>query len=291
MVTVDFNSDGTDELVAAFPGYGLYKKDSSKDLQLINNVNPDRMIAAYIDGNGDDDLVAAFTGYGLYYYTDPGGWSTPINGIIPDVMVRYSDGLVCDFGGAYGLWSYNLSDGWGVYICAPGSGTWRQPPINTVIPDQIIAVDIDGDGNDELMVSFLGYGLYTYELEDGTWHRINTVVPEGMIRLGNGIAADYGETHGLWVWSHEDDWGLRNTADPSGMVTVDIDTDGVEELVVSFIGYGLYYHDETNGWQFMNGEIPCDVKPMNFYPYADLRSGTGRSSHARSLVPGEPGPL
>ena len=100
-------------------------------------------------------------------------------------------------------------DGWGLYIYEPASGTWQQPPINTVMPDQIIAVDIDRDGNDELVVSFPGYGLYTYEPEDGTWDRINTEITESMIQQGNGIAADYGGTYGLWVWTREGGWQPR----------------------------------------------------------------------------------
>jgi hypothetical protein len=297
IVAVDLNDDGHDELVAAFPGYGLYTKDSANDWQSINNVDPEKMIAADIDADGKDELVAGFAGYGLYYYDDPGGWSSQINGVVPDAMVRYSDGLVCDFGTTYGLWSYNTSlgwvplnaedpdkivaadlngdgkdelvvsfVGWGVYIYEPASGTWQQPPINTVMPEQIIAVDIDRDGNDELMVSFPGYGLYTYEPEDGTWDRINTEIPEAMIRLGNGIAVDFGAAYGLWTWTQEGGWQSKNDADPGQMVAVDIDNDGVEELVVAFAGYGLYYYDETDGWHFLNDVVPDDMKPINFYP-------------------------
>ncbi len=297
MVTLDLNGNGTDELVAAFPGYGLYKKDAANDWQSINEVEPDKMIAADIDADAKDELVSGFAGYGLYYYDDPGGWSAKINDVIPDAMVRYSEGVVCDFGAAYGLWSYNISDGWvplntedpdqivaadidgdgkdelvvsfvgwGLYIYEPASGTWQEPPINTVMPDQIIAMDIDRDSNDELVISFPGYGLYTYEPEHGAWDRINTEIPEAMIRQGNRIAVDFGATYGLWVWSQEGGWQLRNEADPGQIVAVDIDNDGVEKLVVSFPGYGLWYFDETNGWQLLNGVVPEDMKLINFYP-------------------------
>ena len=215
MVTVDFNGDGMDELVAAFPGYGLYKKDSPNDWKPINNVDPAKMIATDIDGDGKDELVAAFIGYGLYYYDDLGGWSPPINTVIPDAMVRFSEGVVCDFGAAYGLWSYNTSGGWS--------------PLNAEDPDKIVATDIDGDGKDELVVSFEGWGLYIYEPVGGTWQQINTVVPDEIL-------------------------------------AVDIDNNGVEELVVSFPGYGLWYYNETNGWQFLNDVVPDDMKPINFYP-------------------------
>jgi hypothetical protein len=298
MVIVDLNGDGADEPVADFPGYGLYKKDSANDWQKINDVEAEKMIAADIDRDGKDELVASFIGYGLYYYDDPGGWvPAPINTVIPDALVRYSEGVVCDFGAAYGLWSYStvggwsqlntvdpdkivaadidgdgedelvvLFVGWGLYTYEPVGDIWQQ--INTAIPDEIIAVDIDGDGNDELVISFTGYGLYVFEPQGLIWQQppINTVIPEVMIRLGSGIAADFGAAYGLWTWSWGKGWQLRNTADPGQMTVVDIENDGVQELVVSFPGYGLWYYGETNGWQFLNDVIPDDVKPINFYP-------------------------
>jgi len=167
-------------------------------------------------------------------------------------MVRYSNGVVCDFGATSGLGSYSKSEGWVQF--------------NAVDPDKIVAVDIDNDGQDELVVSFAGYGLYIYEPVSGIWEQINTVIPEGMIRQGNGIAADYGAAYGLWTWGQGGGWVQRNTVDPGQMTAVDIDNDGVEEMVVSFSGYGLYYFDETNGWQLLNTVPPAGMKPINFYP-------------------------
>jgi hypothetical protein len=40
----------------------------------------------------------------------------------------------------------------------------------------------------------------------------------------------------------------------------------LEELVVSFPGYGLYYFDETDGSQLLNAAVPEEMKPINFYP-------------------------
>jgi hypothetical protein len=298
MVTVDFNGDGTDELVAAFPDYGLYRKDTANDWQPINTVNPEKMIAADIDGDSKDELVAGFAGYGLYYYDDLGGWSPPINTVIPDAMVRYSEGVICDYGEAYGLWSYNTSGGWallnaedpdkivaadidgdgedelvvsfvgwGLYSYEPVGNIWQR--INTVIPDKMLAMDIDGDRNDELVISFSGYGLYVFEPEGLIWQQppINTVIPDDMIRYGNGIVCDFGSAYGLWYWTLEGGWRERwNDADLGQMVAVDIDRDGVEELVVSFTDFGLYYRDETSGWQFLSTVVPEDMKPINFYP-------------------------
>jgi hypothetical protein len=126
-------------------------------------------------------------------------------------------------------------------------------------------VDIDNGGPDELVASFAGYGLY-WRYETGPWTPINTVIPEDMIRLNNGIACDFGAAYGLWNWSQGGGWVQRNTVDPGQMTAVDIDNDAVEELVVSFSGYGLYYFDETDGWQLLNDVVPDDMKPINFYP-------------------------
>jgi hypothetical protein len=288
MATIDLNGDGTEELVAAFPGYGLYTYDSTNGWQQINTVipeavipfrngiacdyganyglwlwdrtvfwqqintvDPDKMIAADIDGDGQDELVASFTGYGLYSYDDPGVW-TQINTVMPDVMVRHSNGLVCDYGAAYGLWFYSQA------------GDWKQ--WNTVNPSQMVTVDLDGDGTEELVAAFPGYGLYTYDPVGGNWQQINTVIPDAIIRQGNGIAANYGAAYGLWNWSQGGGWKQRNTVEPGQMLSVDINKDGVEELVVSFAGYGLYYYDETSGWQLLNSVLPDDMKPINFYP-------------------------
>jgi hypothetical protein len=295
MVTVDLNGDGADELFAAFPGYGLYIRGSADDWQRINTVVPEKMLAADLDGDGEDELMAGFIGYGLYSYDDLGGWSPQISAVIPDAMVRYSEGVVCDFATDGGLRSYNKDAawsrlntedpdkmvaadldgdgedelvvsfvGWGLYTYEPEGRVWDR--INREIPDHILAVDIDGDGNDELVVSFPGYGLYTYEPEGRTWDRINRETPEGMIRLDNGIAVDFGAAYGLWVWSQGGSWQQRNPISPDQMVAVDLDKDGVEELVASFPGYGLWYTDEAVGWQFLNAVIPIDMKPMNVYP-------------------------
>jgi len=68
------------------------------------------------------------------------------------------------------------------------------------------------------------------------------------------------------MWSQEGGWQRRNTVEPGQMTVVDIDKDGQEELAVSFSGYGLYYFDETYGWQWLNDVVPDDMKPINFHP-------------------------
>jgi hypothetical protein len=120
------------------------------------------------------------------------------------------------------------------------------------------AVDIDNDGLEELVVSFGGYGLYSYDETTG-WQQLNTVIPDDMIRQGNGIAADYGAAYGLWYWDATVGWVQRTNEDPGQMTAVDIDKDGTEELAATFAGYGLYVYDEASGWWQLNTVIPDDI--------------------------------
>jgi hypothetical protein len=290
MVTIDLNGDGADELVAAFPDYGLYTYDSTNGWQLISTVIPDAMIrlgngiamdygAAYglwywtqsggwhngwqqwstvdpdkllevdVDNDGAEELVVSLKGYGLYWRDETFFW-TQLSAVIPENMIRLNNGIVFDYG----------SNGLGYWTLAGGLQQW-----SAVNPDKLLAVDVDNDGAEELVVSFNGYGLYWRD-ETFFWTQLSAVIPENMIRLNNGIACDFGSAYGLWIWTQSGGWVQRNTVDPGQMAVVDIDNDSVGELVVSFPGYGLYYFDEINGWQQLNAVVPDGMKPINFYP-------------------------
>jgi hypothetical protein len=231
--------------------YGLWHWEQATGWQQLNPGDPGLMITVDFDNDGEEEGVISFAGYGLYTYEPDTNTWTQINTVSPDVMMAQGNGIVCDYGAAYGLWSWTQAGGW--------------QQLNPADPGLMLAVDIDHDGQDELVVGFSGYGLYTYD-PTGGWFQINPVVPDAMVRGGDGIAADYGPAYGLWSWSQEGGWQQLNAADPGQMTVVDIDKDGVEELVVSFSGYGLYYFDATNGWQQLNGAAPVDMKPINFYP-------------------------
>jgi len=105
------------------------------------------------------------------------------------------------------------------------------------------------------VVTFPGYGVYTYDSTSG-WQQINLGVPEAMIRMGNGIACDYGAAYGLFTWTQAGGWQQINPGDPGLMVAVDIDDDQQEELVADFPGYGLYSYDPVAGWVLLNRVAP-----------------------------------
>jgi len=53
-----------------------------------------------------------------------------------------------------------------------------------------LAEEIRAGGFDELVVDFVGIGLWWYA--DGAWSRIKTESPEGMVAVANALYVDYG---------------------------------------------------------------------------------------------------
>jgi parallel beta-helix repeat protein len=236
-----------DELVLNFGvAYGLWHYAQATGWVQLNTVAPSRMVTADIDNDGVEELVAAFTGYGLYVYKQGSGW-TQINTVLPDGMMRQGKGVALNFGTTYGLWYYDTAGGW--------------QQMNSIPPSQVVAVDMDGDGAEELVAAFTGYGLYTYKAGAG-WTQINAVLPDRMIRKGSGLVFDYGVTYGLWNWTQAGGWTQINTVKPGHMTAVDLDNDGADEFVACFAGYGLYMYDETNGWRQLNSVVPDAMRPL-----------------------------
>ncbi len=66
------------------------------------------------------------------------------------------------------------------------------------------------------------------------------VLPEAMIKFGNGIAIDFGTAYGLYTFNTADGFTHINTSSPGLMTEADIDSDGIMELFVHFSGYGIY---------------------------------------------------
>ena len=244
-----------DELITSFgEPHGLWHYDQEglphikfRRWSPLNTIDPDLMIAVDIDDDGWDELAAAFSGYGLYIY-DPITLWTPINTVIPENMIRMNNGIACDFGASYGLWYWTQTGGW--------------QPWKTADPHQLLAMDIDNDGTEELVASFVSDGLY-WRYETGPWMPINAVIPENMIRLNNGIACDFGASYGLWYWTEIGGWQSWNTVDPDQLLAVDVDSDGTEELVASFVSHGLYWRYETGPWMPINAVIPENMIRLN----------------------------
>ncbi|MCP4346501.1 MAG: hypothetical protein GY795_13370 [Desulfobacterales bacterium] len=207
-------------------------------------------VIAYLNfnvlGNGGDTTNLAFT---VARIND-----TPVGTIAGLFEVAGSCGdpsvsLVVDFGPSWGLFGYDENDLW--------------TPLNSNDPDDMVTADIDGDGQDELVVTFAGMGLYIWE---GTgWSRINDV-PEKMIEFNSGLMLDFGSEWGLFRYNEANGWTPLNNNDPYDMVAADIDGNGQDELAVSFVSdtpeiEGLYIWN--NGWSKINNTVPEKMIEFN----------------------------
>jgi hypothetical protein len=189
----------------------------------------------------DEDLYYLAGGVGIVKEEWNDGGST--NGWELDEILTgaVADELVMNYGAAYGLWHYAQATSW--------------VQLNTVAPSQMLTADIDNDGLDEVVAGFAGYGLYVYKQGSG-WTQINTVLPDVMVKLGKGVAMNFGADYGLWYYDTAGGWQQLNSVPPDQMVAVDIDSDGAEELVAAFAGYGLYTYKQGVGWTQINTVMP-----------------------------------
>ena len=131
------------------------------------------------------------------------------------------DELICNYN-ADGLWRLDQPGGWS--------------QLHPVAPQQIVAVDMDNDGLDELAATFTGGGLYTYDLKnapENRWTPIHPLVPNAMIKFNNGLAAHWG-SGGLYTWTKAGGWQQLHPLVPARMWTVDIDDDPSDELVLDY---------------------------------------------------------
>ena len=171
------------------------------------------------------------------------------------------DELVLDYGAAYGLWHYDQPGGWS--------------QLHPVVPQQIVVVDIDNDGQDEFAAAFPGGGLYTYDRQNAPanrWTPIHPLVPNAMIKFNNGLVADWGDG-GLWTWTQAGGWQPVHPIAPARMWAVDIDNDQVDELVLDYAPGGLYSYDPVNGWDQIHPLVPDTMIKFNNGLAADWGAG------------------
>ena len=105
----------------------------------------------------------------------------------------------------------------------------------------VLAVDIDNDGRDEVIVDFGTLGIYLYDpYRTPKWTRLDTRDPEYMIaadRNGDGkyeIFVSWGSGNGAQFWEDGVGWGFFNNTGwyDHFYCSTDIDNDGSEEIVI-----------------------------------------------------------
>jgi len=128
----------------------------------------------------------------------------------------------------------------------------------------VVAVDVDNDSHDELIVDFGSKGLWVHDA--GTWYKINPNNPEWIFAVWWGsttdaeLIADFG-TSGLWTWNYvsgySGGWSKLNNHNASYGFAVDDDNDGKDEIHIDFGTMGLYRYDlDTTAWTKISPNNP-----------------------------------
>jgi hypothetical protein len=236
-------------LVANFPGFGLYRYDLKTWALLTPNDSAENLLGvgsalyadfgpiglwrydaqwqwvnlSYSNPNKLQEyrghLVANFPGYGLYEH-DGATWTllTPNDTVQALITIQHSwlsTNLYADFG-TQGLWKYD--------------GSWAQI---TVADANILS-----SWDQKLIANFPGDGLWQY---DGTtWKQINSNdTAQALIEAPAYLYADYG-AGGLWTYISS--WERITSADANLLGSY------MGSVVANFPGHGGLYKNNGSGW-------------------------------------------
>jgi hypothetical protein len=230
----DVDADGTDEIVGAFGASGMWLYDGGV-WTVLSGVEAEYVKTANLDGTGGDEIIGDFGAAGLWIW-NAGVW-TELSAVDADYVISGRAGgnryLVGDFG-VSGLWVWKLSGGW--------------TELSGANADYMVAADTDGDGDDEVVGSFGGLGLWARD--SGVWTQLSGAPAEFMIAAdvnGDGkeeIAVDFGPI-GLWLWN-AGAWTQLSATNPEYLLAADPDGDNKEEIIADFGALGLWLWDEGN---------------------------------------------
>jgi hypothetical protein len=162
------SASGPDELIADFPGHGVYLLSNNTTWSALHGLNTTGLMTADLDGNGQDEIVVSFPGYGLYEYRNNASW-VQLSGLNPTrlaagrIDVNTPEDLVADFGSA-GIWTFR------------NNTTWTS--LHLLPAEHLVLADLDGNGQDEVIVDFgPAYGLWQFA-NNSTWSRLHPLSPE-----------------------------------------------------------------------------------------------------------------
>ncbi len=223
------------DMVALFPGAGLYQNDGFTWLQLTPISSIDQIVGM------PDRVYVDFPGRGLWQYHDA-SW-TIITGLSPNHMLAFGDKLLANFPGA-GLYQYD-------------GATWRQiTPISTA--DIIIA------GASEVYVDFPSAGLYAYN--GSSWTGLTSLNPNMMTIYAGILTANF-PSHGVYLYAFSS-WTQLTPTVAQGMIGTSTSSTG---LYVNFGAYGIYEY--SGGWTHITQLSPNLMGSMGSSLIANFSPG------------------
>ena len=137
-----------------------------------------------------------------------------------------------------------------------GAGTWKWVDdanwvhVHTQASEQMVTGDFNGNGEDDLVMSFGANGLWVWW--DDTWWEQLHPLPSEQLATGDldGDGADdilvsFAPRFGLWKWMNGKNWVKLHSLPAEQMVVSDLDGDGRHDAIISF-------PNGAGTWKWMN---------------------------------------
>ena len=126
----------------------------------------------------------------------------------------------------------------------------------------ILTADINGNGQDEVVVDFGDQQGIFVRNDSGVWSHLHGASPETMIAgdlNGDGkdeVIVDFGSQKGIWISYNDGTWTNIHSKSPDSMVIGDINGDTCDEVIADFgKGYGIWVYLDGI-WFHMHGISP-----------------------------------
>lgn len=235
-VKADVDDNGQDDVIVDFGAqYGIYIYMNGSSWRQIHSVTGKQAVVADIDHNGRDDVVIDFgSQYGVWAYMNGGTGATawrqldarsPTWMIKADVDHNGQDDLVMSFGAGTG--AAQAYPGKGVWAYLNGTD-WRQLDPRAVASTRAIAIDIDHNGQDDLIIDYVNQGLWHYR-NDTDWVQLHSVNSKNLAKAdldSNGesdLVVDFGSRYGIHAYMNGKSWTQLHGVTASGMAAGQVD--------------------------------------------------------------------
>ncbi len=245
----DISDDGNLELVALFPDMGLYYYDIAGALWtniICSTAGCTDFTIARTSSDGPVEVVATFEETGIQKWTFQDAW-TVINSMSADLLIASDinrdensiDELVLALTGYEGFLIYDFA-------------TEQFSSIINISPSQVVPADVTGDGYDELISVFDGFGIYLVRYLPEKGLDIKTA---SEIDPAFDLISDITE-NSIWVSKDRCSRGFQFNRLTCGSPAAghfaaagDITGDSGAEVIFTYTdGKTYYYEYEAKGW-------------------------------------------
>jgi hypothetical protein len=134
-----------------------------------------------------------------------------------------------------------------------------------------VTADLDGNGRDDVVFDFPGYGLWVYT-DSGTWALLHSLsashIAAGHVDANakTDLVIDFGLGVGIWVYRNNATWSFLHGSSSGSLLLADLDGTGKDEVIVDFgPAYGLWQYANDAAWSQLHGFSAAGVTGGRFY--------------------------